>query len=115
MGFESQYFFLHPERRWRVCAIPDPHDPDVARYAILASLAEALVDACNRRLQQGLHRDGKVDTSRIFILETAPSWTDKIGPIAERLFLSKGGSSSGAAKAFEKRNISAATAEIYRM
>ncbi|KAI9893371.1 MAG: hypothetical protein M1814_006667 [Vezdaea aestivalis] len=115
MGFESQYFFLHPEKRWQVFEIPDPCDFDITRYTILASLAEALADACNRRLQFGLHRDGKIDRNKVAKLEKAPLWASRVGPLPERLFLSDSHSSkSGATIAVERRNISVAIGEIYR-
>jgi hypothetical protein len=39
----------------------DPHDADPIRYAILASMAEALVAAFNWRLELGLQRDKSID------------------------------------------------------
>jgi hypothetical protein len=63
MGYECEYFFFHKQRSWHLVAIPDPMDPDPIRYAILASMVDALVDAFNWRLELGLRRDGSIDES----------------------------------------------------
>lgn len=39
---ESNYFF-HGQPTWRLADLPDPADPDLQRYAVLASLADAMV------------------------------------------------------------------------
>lgn len=54
MSYECDYYFFHAEARWQLSRIPDPMDPDPTRYALLASLAEALVSAFNWRLKLGL-------------------------------------------------------------
>lgn len=63
MGYECEYFFFHNEQSWRLSQILDPQDAGPIRYAILASMVEALVDAFNWRLQLGLRRDKSMDES----------------------------------------------------
>ncbi|TDL27957.1 hypothetical protein BD410DRAFT_679859, partial [Rickenella mellea] len=41
MMLEAAYFWRHQD--WRIEDIPDPHDSDPLRYAIIASLVEELV------------------------------------------------------------------------
>ena len=90
IGSETGYFFYHPERRWALSRIPDPKYKDSVRYAILANLVDALVDAFNWRLELGLRRDGSLNFSEArcinFTREEAPSWTLK-GALEKRLSL----------------------------
>ncbi|KAJ6632167.1 hypothetical protein B0H10DRAFT_6631 [Mycena sp. CBHHK59/15] len=55
MMMESQYWF-HEQHDWCLVDLPDPHDPDPVRYAILAALAEGLVGAFNYKIEMGLRR-----------------------------------------------------------
>lgn len=90
MGYESDYFFYHTENSWQLSQVPDPRDTDPIRYAVLASLVEALVSAFNWKLEQGLRRDGthNADGSRAVVhLQTRPTWTAQAQPLPERLNL----------------------------
>ncbi|KAI9807058.1 MAG: hypothetical protein M1825_005775 [Sarcosagium campestre] len=91
MGYECEYFFFHKELRWSLERLPDPQDEDPIRYAVLASMAEALVDAFNWRLELGLRRNKVRDESEQrrtnFIKEVAPPWTSKVGPLEKPLNL----------------------------
>lgn len=80
----------HPEPRWSLARVPDPQDDDPVRYAILASLVEALVDAFNWRLELGIRRDNTTDRSEQqrgsnFIREEAPSWMSRVGAVEKPL------------------------------
>lgn len=49
---------------WLVRDIPDPCDPDPARYAVLAGITHFLVSAFNRRIGDGLSRDRDTPRTR---------------------------------------------------
>lgn len=51
---EIEYFWWH--RNWPVSEIPDPKDPDPARYAMLAGIPCLLVRAFNNNIAIGLAR-----------------------------------------------------------
>lgn len=119
MGYESTYFFNHDEASWRLSQIADPKDADIVRYAVLASLVEALVAAFNWKIEQGLRRNGthasKIgdnDDYQLF-LETPPSWTAGVEPLAETLNLMPLNSTDGANAIFQKRNIVAPMGYLY--
>lgn len=118
MGYECEYFFYHRERHWSLACIPDPRDEDPIRYAILASMVEALVDAFNWRLELGIRRDKTTDKleqrSFNFVREEAPSWTSKIGPVAKPLAFHEAGSSDMTMEQrFFKRNIRVPNGYLY--
>lgn len=116
MCYECEYFFFHDEHSWRLRRIPDPKDPDPITYAILASMVEALVDAFNWRLEQGLRRNKSVDESKQrntnFKREEAPIWTAAVNPLPATLHLDKleQGTLDGP---FLKRNIRAPIGYLY--
>ncbi|KAG6261736.1 hypothetical protein E4U49_003674 [Claviceps purpurea] len=113
MGYESDYFFYHTENSWQLSQIPDPRDRDPIRYAILASLVEALVSAFNWKLQQGLRRDGThVGDNKTANLQTRPNWTADVQPLPEKLRLRKSQADS-ADPEFLRRNIDAPTGYLY--
>ncbi|KAM3502138.1 hypothetical protein MY11210_009156 [Beauveria gryllotalpidicola] len=119
MGYESTYFFYHNEASWRLSQIADPKDADIVRYAVLASFVEALVAAFNWKIEQGLRRNGthasKIgdnDDYRLF-LETPPSWTSRVKPLAETLDLRPPNSKDGVNAVFQKRNIEAPMGYLY--
>ncbi|PQK08400.1 hypothetical protein BB8028_0001g04770 [Beauveria bassiana] len=119
MGYESDYFFAHNEASWRLSQIPDPKDADVVRYAVLASFVEALVAAFNWKIEEGLRRNGKhafkvedqADYPRF--LETAPSWTSRVVPLAETIDLRLPSNKDGVNEIFQKRNIVATMGYLY--
>ncbi|KAJ7666680.1 hypothetical protein DFH06DRAFT_1184461 [Mycena polygramma] len=112
MMMDSQYMF-HEQAHWRLADIPDPRDPDPIRYAILASLAEDLVDSFNYKITMGLRRGITLDKPWLIgefkkdphpPLESAPSWTSAVGPLSQFLQLS---AQCRATPSFERRNIQA--------
>lgn len=92
---EIEWFFNHPD--WAVSAIPDPKDPDPARYAILAVIPHFLVAAFNRLIEKGLPRgspaiiigDDELDElqSKRVVLEELPSWVTKVPKLSETLVI----------------------------
>lgn len=116
MGYECDYFFFHNERHWKLSRIPDPKDPDPTRYAILASMVEALVDAFNWRLQLGLRRDKSMDESEQrttnFDREEAPVWAAIVKPLPGTLHLDKIEQGSPD-QFFLKRNIMTSMGYLY--
>ena len=116
MGYECEYFFFHSEHSWRLSQIPDPQDPDPVRYAILASMVEALVDAFNWRLQLGLRRDKSIDESEQrtsnFKREEAPIWTAAVKSLLKTLDLNNL-EQGNPNQFFLKRNIKAPMGYLY--
>lgn len=92
---ESQYWF-HDQVGWRLAEIPDPQDTDPIRYAILASLADALVHSFNHKIRLGLRR-GVTNNKPWLIqdfqndqnppLEESPNWCSRVEPLAQPLEL----------------------------
>ncbi|PPQ69045.1 hypothetical protein CVT26_003754 [Gymnopilus dilepis] len=92
---ESQYWF-HRQSQWLLVDIPDPQDPDPIRYAILASLVEALVHSFNQKIRIGLRR-GITNKKPLLIVEfrnepdppfeNCPSWCKQVGPLSHQLDL----------------------------
>ena len=121
MGVETEYFWYQDS--WALHLIEDPKDPDPLRYAILACLAEELVNAFNWRLGLGMRRNHKHiyrerddDPYPPFEPETYAPWTRNVPPIdpqwtidlpselvdaSGRLVLEEGGLN----EIFAKRNI----------
>lgn len=94
---EIQFCFNQPKPRWAVSAIPDPADPDPARYAVLAALPHYLVKAFNWLIERGLPRgspaiisgEEEMDALKAqpVVLEEVPAWVAKVPPLAERLVI----------------------------
>ncbi|PPQ88422.1 hypothetical protein CVT25_011224 [Psilocybe cyanescens] len=95
---ESQYWF-HCQTDWLLADIPDPQDPDPLRYAILASLTDALVLSFNHKIKYGMRR-GITNKQPLRIaefrnnpnppLESSPAWCNKVGTLSQRLRLVPG-------------------------
>ncbi|KAK2807882.1 hypothetical protein FQN50_005273 [Emmonsiellopsis sp. PD_5] len=90
MGQETEYFWYQNRSRWDLRQIEDPHDPDPIRYAILACLAEELVNAFNWRLSLGMRRNHKhilrdkdEDPYPPYDPVTGPTWTNHVSPISQ--------------------------------
>ena len=105
---ETEYFWHRGEPRWAVQNIKDPKDSDPVRYAVLASLTEALVNSFNWRLELGLRRDGPTveiededDSHAGFNLEIGPPWTESVPALSQTLVLYL----DGDAPEFRRRNI----------
>ncbi|KAI9842910.1 MAG: hypothetical protein M1837_006742 [Sclerophora amabilis] len=75
---EIEYFFS--QSSWRVAAIPDPKDPDPARYAILSVLPHLLVPAFNRLIARGLPRDAPAIIMDFEDLERRPRVLEDVPP-----------------------------------
>lgn len=88
-GFENQlmletnYFWSHST--WALAALPDPHDTNRERQAILACLVESLVNAFNMRTSLGMRRDEKKHHKSE--MEQCPPWTAKVPPLPHELRL----------------------------
>lgn len=98
IGSETEYFWRRPEDKWSLDKIPDPEDDDPVRYAVLASLLEAMVDAFNWRLELGLRRGGRRwvergddGTPAPFIPEIMPAWVGRVPALVDRLVMADGG------------------------
>lgn len=120
MGYECTYFFFHSEPDWILNRIPDPRDNDPIRYAIIASMVEALVEAFNSRLELGIRRDNTTDKSEQrssnFVREEPPSWTSKVGALEKPLVFIEAGckeSDMTMERHFLKRNIKVPNGYLY--
>lgn len=109
---DSQYWF-HEQSQWRLADIPDPQDSDPVRYAIIAALAEDLVDSFNYKIGMGLRRGITFEQPWLIEgfkkdpnppVECAPLWTSAVGPLSDHLELSP---HVVATPAFSRRNIQA--------
>lgn len=94
MRMELEYFCRRPS--WRVHKIPDPKDPDPARYAMLAATTGILVLSFNARIKIGLHRDTGIGLSdeerdreraRKKKWESVPKWAKRVPPLKDTLWL----------------------------
>lgn len=120
VGFETEYFWKRSEPGWATELIPDPKDPDPERYAVMATLAEQLVEAFNWRLRLGKRRNGEFfepaedGTPVPFVPEACPTWVEHVPPLDELLVLhdwrdfSRQDPSSGP----YKRNVKAASGAL---
>lgn len=113
---ETEYFWRRAGPRWLACEIPDPQDEDPIRYAVLASLAEALVDSFNWRLELGLRRGRQPWVERAddgtpapWIPEELPSWTRNVPALEDELVISP----DGTGPLFKKRNIIAFEGDLH--
>ncbi|WEW60452.1 hypothetical protein PRK78_005938 [Emydomyces testavorans] len=94
IGYETEYFWRQGRRSWELHRIPDPKDSDPIRYAIIACVVEALLDAFNWRLSLGLRRNGKnippTDYDGInnpyapYDPVALPSWTEHVPPVEKQ-------------------------------
>lgn len=120
ISYEAEYFWKRAEPEWQLHLLADPLDygcTNPEQYAVMASLAEDLVDAFNWRLGLGLRRDGdhtyrRLDTGRSpspFKSEASPRWAKKAVRLDERLVLHDfpNPEFSASNPAFAKRNIQA--------
>jgi hypothetical protein len=92
---EIEYFFNKPG--WAVEEIPDPADPDPARYAILAVLTQYLALAFNRLIERGLPRGSPAIIAgpdvedelrrRAIVLEKEPPWVAAVPKLEETLII----------------------------
>ncbi|ERF74189.1 hypothetical protein EPUS_03379 [Endocarpon pusillum Z07020] len=120
MSYESDYFFRQVSVRSQLSRMPGPSDDYFARYAILASLVETLVDAFNWKMQLGIRRgeeaalDRSVNRATNFSKE-APSWTRNIGVIGKPPSLIDRDKEPHAnpEENFSKRNIEAGVGYLY--
>lgn len=89
MSYDYNYFYSHDSPRWRLSSMPDPQDNDAVRYAILASLVEAMAEAMYFRLQLGIPRTRQAARRKEGTpiarkdWETPPSWAERVPAIAD--------------------------------
>jgi hypothetical protein len=106
---ESAYFWRHSD--WPIKDIPDPKDPDIVRYALLASLVEELVDAFNFKIERGLRRGVEIYESDLYELsqeenkplEVCPAWALQVAGLSQEVNFGRAG--DGSMPAFRRRNI----------
>lgn len=94
---EIEYFWNHPE--WPVCDVPDPKDPDPARYAFVSRVPVMLAAAFNNLIQMGLPRDApriikpelaeqyrqRPESEKKY--ETVPDWVKQVPALKKTLVI----------------------------
>ena len=97
IGLRSEIEYFYNQPAWTVSNIPDPKDPDPARYAILAVLPYYLVTAFNRLIERGLPRgspaiipgeeaEDKLRACKV-VLEEEPKWAVKVPKVEQTLVI----------------------------
>lgn len=112
---ETEYFWHHSKSEWAVVSLPDPQCRDEEQYAVMASLAEVLVLACNWRNEIGLRRSGEIlgpKSSPPKYWEETPTWTANVAKLDYELVLDAQGDVSQD-NPFKKRGIIASTGSFY--
>ncbi|KAF2231781.1 hypothetical protein EV356DRAFT_437719, partial [Viridothelium virens] len=97
LGLREDIRYFWGKEEWAVADIPDPHDPDPERYAILAAITGMLVLAFNYKIGLGFPRDGPAmirGHAHILQLqaqpkkwERQPRWAKRVKPLKNRLLL----------------------------
>jgi hypothetical protein len=88
-----EYFWRQSSPRWATANVPDPECEDLEQYAVMASLAEVLVESFIWRLELGLRRNDKSIMNRTldpppFVLEICPPpRTAKVPHLEEKLVM----------------------------
>ena len=120
MSYECEYISRRGSKRWRLSQIPDPHDADALRYAVLASLVEALVDVFNWKMELGIRRGGRPcdksdERSTNFTKEIPPQWAQNVSSLGQRVNLINRETEPFAKldENFLKRNIEASAGHMY--
>ncbi|CZT09314.1 uncharacterized protein RAG0_14113 [Rhynchosporium agropyri] len=120
LTYECEYIFRRGSKRWQLSQIPDPQDADPVRYAVLASLVEALVDVFNWKMELGIRRGGRPcdqseERATNFTREVNLSWTQGVSGIAQRVNLINRESEPFAKsdENFLGRNIEASAGHMY--
>lgn len=94
---ELEYFFNHKD--WVVSKIPDPKDPDPARYAVVAAVIYLLVASFNKLIGMGLPRgapaiiDDEIEArlkAQDKKWEIVPDWASKAPMLQEPLLVPDG-------------------------
>ncbi|EQL02368.1 hypothetical protein G6O67_006778 [Ophiocordyceps sinensis] len=90
--YETEYIWRRSEPSWATARIPDPECDDAEQYAIMAAIAEELVDSFMWRLELGLRRDDAPIMNRYkdpppMVPETRPLWTAKVPALEEKMLL----------------------------
>lgn len=109
---EISHFYFHPDpARFRVEDIPDPHDPDPLRYAIVASIIETLAESFTWRQKGGLRRDGSILFDPDAPAICPPAWTKNVPAMPEPAIFHDGFINGD--YAFTRRNIHMGNAYFY--
>ncbi|KAK7215981.1 hypothetical protein V2G26_003984 [Clonostachys chloroleuca] len=120
-GYEAEYLWRRSDRpAWRPEMLRDPREDGCAdreQLAVMASLADALTDAFNWRLELGLRPDGELvegGPGSGFVAYARPAWTAAAPRLQSRLVLHDYGDSSiaGSSEPFDRRNIQASAAAL---
>jgi hypothetical protein len=92
IAYETEYFWRQSSSRLATANVPDPQCPDPEQYAVMALLAEILVESFIWRLELGLRRDDTPIMNRYndpppLVPETCPPWTAKVPSSKEKLVM----------------------------
>jgi hypothetical protein len=95
----SEVIYINRRHRWTIRDIPDPRDPDPARYAIVAVMTIWLCEAINWRIEHALHRDApdiftdiKAEEllARTKLFEEIPHWAMRVAKLKEEMAILNG-------------------------
>lgn len=115
--YETEYFWRRSPPEWATALIPDPQCEDAEQYAVMASLAEALVESFAWRLELGLRRTDRpiMNYDRDpppYDPEVCPAWAAKVPPLKEKLLIHLDEDRCFDSP-FHRRNIYMATGHLY--
>lgn len=115
--YETEYFWRRSSPSWATASIPDPECEDPEEYAVMASLAEVLVESFMWRLELGLRRNDAPIMNRYIdpppmVPEICPSWAAKV-PALEGKLLIHPDEDYYFDSPFHRRNIYMATGYFY--
>ncbi|KAK4101368.1 hypothetical protein N658DRAFT_558881 [Parathielavia hyrcaniae] len=91
--YDTEYFWRRSSPGWATANIADPQCRDLGQYAVMASLAEVLVESFAWRLELGMRRTDRSIISRSedpqpsFVPEVYSPWTAKVPPLQSRLLI----------------------------
>ena len=99
-GLRTEIEWFFNQKTWAVADIPDPADPDPARYAILAVIPQFMIVAYNRLIELGLPRGSPAIIrdyehemelkAQPVVLETLPAWATRVPRLKTTLLIPDG-------------------------
>ncbi|KAM4056531.1 DNA-binding protein [Hirsutella rhossiliensis] len=115
--YETEYFWRRSSPGWATVGIPDPECDDAEQYAVMAALAEELVESFMWRLQLGLRRNDTPIMNRYkdpppMVPEVCPAWATKVPALENKLLLHPD-ENVYFDSPFHRRNVYTATGSFY--
>lgn len=109
---EIVHFYFHPQPDvWPLEDVPDPHEADPLRDAIVAGIAETLAESFTGRQKRGLRRDGRIQYDPDASAIEPPPWAARVPAVAEPAVFHDGLIDGDCA--FTRRKVHMGTAYFY--